>query len=82
MANVPDNARVVVIGAGNVGNSLVHHLARHRWRDRRLWQRRECKKGATGDTHRFDSLESPESVDVEMDASLTFGAGVRQTGDV
>ncbi|MGH3413113.1 MAG: GcvT family protein [Marmoricola sp.] len=33
MAQVPDSARVVVIGAGIVGNSLVHHLARLGWRD-------------------------------------------------
>jgi glycine cleavage system aminomethyltransferase T/glycine/D-amino acid oxidase-like deaminating enzyme len=33
MVNVPTTARVVVIGAGIVGNSLVHHLARLGWRD-------------------------------------------------
>ncbi len=33
MANLPASARVVVIGAGIVGNSLVHHLARLGWRD-------------------------------------------------
>lgn len=33
MATVPATARVVVIGAGIVGNSLVHHLARLGWRD-------------------------------------------------
>jgi glycine cleavage system aminomethyltransferase T/glycine/D-amino acid oxidase-like deaminating enzyme len=33
MANVPSTARVVVIGAGIVGNSLVHHLARLGWRE-------------------------------------------------
>lgn len=33
MATVPASARVVVIGAGIVGNSLVHHLARLGWRD-------------------------------------------------
>ena len=33
MGRVPDAARVVVIGAGIVGNSLVHHLARLGWRD-------------------------------------------------
>ena len=27
MATVPSSAKVVVIGAGIVGNSLVHHLA-------------------------------------------------------
>jgi glycine/D-amino acid oxidase-like deaminating enzyme len=33
MASVPDSAQVVVIGAGIVGNSLVHHLARLGWTD-------------------------------------------------
>ena len=33
MAEVSATARVVVIGAGIVGNSLVHHLARLGWRD-------------------------------------------------
>jgi len=33
MATVPSSARVVVIGAGIVGNSVVHHLARLGWRD-------------------------------------------------
>src|ERR687891_181279 len=33
MAEVPGHAKVVVIGAGIVGNSLVYHLARLGWRD-------------------------------------------------
>jgi glycine cleavage system aminomethyltransferase T/glycine/D-amino acid oxidase-like deaminating enzyme len=33
MAEVPERAKVVVIGAGIVGNSLVHHLAQLGWRD-------------------------------------------------
>ena len=33
MATVPGTAQVVVIGAGIVGNSLVHHLARLGWTD-------------------------------------------------
>src|SRR3990170_2084909 len=33
MATVPSSAKVVVIGAGIVGNSLVHHLARLGWTD-------------------------------------------------
>jgi glycine cleavage system aminomethyltransferase T/glycine/D-amino acid oxidase-like deaminating enzyme len=33
MATLPASAKVVVIGAGIVGNSLVHHLAQLGWRD-------------------------------------------------
>ncbi|CUR56243.1 putative dimethylglycine oxidase [metagenome] len=33
MATVPSSAQVVVIGAGIVGNSLVHHLAELGWTD-------------------------------------------------
>src|SRR6187200_212194 len=33
MATVPSTAKVVVIGAGIVGNSLVHHLAELGWTD-------------------------------------------------
>ena len=33
MSSLPDRARVVVIGAGIVGSSLVYHLARLGWRD-------------------------------------------------
>lgn len=33
MSNLPSHARVVVIGAGIVGNSMVYHLAKLGWRD-------------------------------------------------
>ncbi|MDQ3126843.1 MAG: FAD-dependent oxidoreductase [Chloroflexota bacterium] len=33
MASVPTRARVVIIGAGIVGNSMAYHLARLGWRD-------------------------------------------------
>src|SRR4051794_22998382 len=33
MASIPDAARVVIIGAGIVGNSMAWHLARLGWRD-------------------------------------------------
>src|SRR3954465_1870934 len=33
MAGFPDSARVVIIGAGIVGNSMAHHLAEQGWRN-------------------------------------------------
>jgi glycine cleavage system aminomethyltransferase T/glycine/D-amino acid oxidase-like deaminating enzyme len=33
MSALPDHARVVVIGAGIVGNSMAYHLAKQGWRD-------------------------------------------------
>jgi len=33
MATLPERARVVVIGAGIVGNSMAYHLAKQGWRD-------------------------------------------------
>ncbi|MEP7359578.1 MAG: FAD-dependent oxidoreductase, partial [Anaerolineales bacterium] len=33
MSNLPEHARVVVIGAGIVGNSMAYHLAAQGWRD-------------------------------------------------
>ena len=33
MAGLPERARVVVIGAGIVGNSMAYHLAKQGWRD-------------------------------------------------
>jgi len=33
VSDIPDSARVVVVGAGIVGNSVVHHLAELGWRD-------------------------------------------------
>jgi glycine/D-amino acid oxidase-like deaminating enzyme len=33
MTSIPSHARVVIIGAGIVGNSVAYHLARQSWRD-------------------------------------------------
>ncbi|HKZ70195.1 MAG TPA: FAD-dependent oxidoreductase, partial [Anaerolineales bacterium] len=33
MSSFPTHARVVVIGAGIVGNSMAYHLARLGWKD-------------------------------------------------
>src|SRR5436190_18168963 len=55
MATLPDRARVVVIGAGIVGNSLAWHLARLGWRDIVLLEKGTLPNpgGSTGHASNF-----------------------------
>ncbi len=55
MSMFPDRARVVVIGAGIVGNSMVHHLARLGWRDIVLLEKGTLPSpgGSTGHASNF-----------------------------
>ena len=66
MATVPSSAKVVVIGAGIVGNSLVHHLARLGWRDIVQVDKGPLPNpgGSTGHAFnsRFNSLRKRQSV--------------------
>ena len=49
MTDFPSSAKAVVVGAGIVGNSMVHHLARLGWRDLVL-----LDKGALPEPRRLD----------------------------
>ncbi len=55
MASVPSSARVVVIGGGIVGSSLVWHLARLGWRDILLIEKGQLPNpgGSTGHASNF-----------------------------
>ena len=55
MAALPESAKAVVIGAGIVGNSLVHHLARLGWRDLVLFDKGALPNpgGSTGHASNF-----------------------------
>src|SRR5215213_8421789 len=55
MAALPDRARVVVIGAGIVGNSIAYHLARLGWRDIVLLEKGTLPSpgGSTGHASNF-----------------------------
>ena len=44
---IPAQARVVVIGGGIVGCSVLYHLARRGWRDVVLLERAELTAGST-----------------------------------
>ncbi len=45
--DLPDGARVVVIGGGNIGVSVLYHLAREGWTDSILLEKSELTSGAT-----------------------------------
>ena len=55
MSSLPDRARVVVIGAGIVGNSMVYHLAKQGWRDILLLEKGPLPNpgGSTGHASNF-----------------------------
>ena len=55
MTDFPSSAKAVVIGAGIVGNSLVHHLARLGWRDLALLDKGPLPNpgGSTGHASNF-----------------------------
>jgi glycine cleavage system aminomethyltransferase T/glycine/D-amino acid oxidase-like deaminating enzyme len=72
MTSVPSDARVVVIGAGIVGNSLVHQLALHGWRDIVLIDKGPLPNpgGSTGHASNFIFLvdHSKEMTDLTADS--------------
>lgn len=47
MADLPEKARVVVIGGGVVGTSVLYHLAKKGWGDCLLLERRELSCGSS-----------------------------------
>src|SRR5712691_4631360 len=55
VSEVPKQASVVVVGAGIVGNSLVHHLALQGWRDIVLLEKGPLPNpgGSTGHASNF-----------------------------
>ena len=55
MSGLPDLARVVVIGAGIVGNSMAYHLAKAGWRDIVLLEKGTLPSpgGSTGHASNF-----------------------------
>ncbi len=47
MADLPNNARVVIIGGGVVGCSVAYHLAKLGWKDVALLERKQLTSGTT-----------------------------------
>jgi hypothetical protein len=46
-AALPSHARVVVIGGGIIGNSVLYHLAKAGWKDVVLLERSQLTSGTT-----------------------------------
>ena len=88
MATLPDRARVVVIGAGIVGNSMAWHLARLGWRDIVL-----LEKGTLPSPGRIDGsrlqlhlpdrpLEGDDRVHAGLRAPVRGARRVHETGGI
>jgi glycine cleavage system aminomethyltransferase T/glycine/D-amino acid oxidase-like deaminating enzyme len=76
MSNFPQHAQVVVIGAGIVGNSLVHHLAKLGWKDMVLLDKGPLPNpgGSTGHASNFIYLvdHSKEMAKFTLDSVVQY----------
>ena len=76
MSVLPDRARVVIIGAGIVGNSMAYHLARLGWRDIVLLEKGTLPSpgGSTGHASNFIFLtdHSKEMTAFTLDSARQY----------
>ena len=76
MSVLPDRARVVIIGAGIVGNSMAYHLARLGWRDIVLLEKGTLPNpgGSTGHASNFIFLtdHSKEMTAFTLDSARQY----------
>jgi glycine cleavage system aminomethyltransferase T/glycine/D-amino acid oxidase-like deaminating enzyme len=88
MGSLPERARVVVIGAGIVGNSMAYHLAKLGWKDIVLLEKGTLPNpgGSTGHASNFIFLtdHSKEMTAFTLDRARQYGElGVyTQTGGI
>src|SRR3954462_6255885 len=85
MSGLPERARVVIIGAGIVGNSMAWHLARLGWRDIVLLDKGTLPNpgGSTGHASNFIFLtdHSKEMTALTLDSVVQYkGMGVFTRG--
>src|SRR5687768_15590980 len=93
MADLPKEARVVIVGGGVVGCSVAYHLAKLGWTDIVLLERKQLTSGTTwhaagliGQLRATQNLTMLAKYSAELYAGLEAETGVatgyRQTGSV
>lgn len=93
MSDLPKHARVVVIGGGVVGCSILYHLAKKGWRDCLLLERRELSCGsswhAAGQFHIINSNANLSQLQLhtlkfypELQAESEQDIGLHRTGGI
>jgi 4-methylaminobutanoate oxidase (formaldehyde-forming) len=92
-SELPQQARVVVIGGGIVGTSVAYHLARHGWTDTVLLERKQLTSGTTWHaaglltklraTYNMTMLAAyAEDLFRAVEAETGDGTGMRTTGSI
>jgi glycine cleavage system T protein len=90
---LPDRARVVIVGGGVVGCSVAYHLTRRGWNDVVLLERKQLTSGTTWHAAGLVTLARPthgtrelvkRSIDVftSLETETGLGTGYRTTGTI
>ena len=93
MSDLPKHARVVIIGGGVIGCSILYHLAKKGWRDLLLLERRELSCGsswhAAGQFHIINSNANLSALQLhtlkfypELEAESEISIGLHRTGGI
>ncbi|MEL7280912.1 MAG: FAD-dependent oxidoreductase [Pseudomonadota bacterium] len=93
MADLPQNARVVIVGGGVIGCSVAYHLAKQGWKDVVLLERKQLTSGTTwhaagliGQLRASQNMTKLARYSAELymglEAETEVATGMRQVGSV